>query len=508
MGLTRSFLYNLLKSTLLVSLFAIFSPAFANEDTSPVQIFDIPGWIRVRDQAKANPKVVSLKLMIEIIYDRITSRPIEEQKYWPLAGTRWTNFRSVYCPSKLTLCSLPAELINMGQLEAIRDGFVKESNRDLINIQLNAIGLHMSPNLIFPVQLTVADSDKKNFSFRITSIESEESSDVQDKTLTVTGHVIMNDILTYRMAFNREMAKTYFAVDSKGNGYIQGDRVKEAAMGMARQWKRAAEMDIEYTTIDAADLLLQSLKKELSNEFEATYTKLVMKLDPNNRNHIEHIHRFFSARLESRYPIEVYQWMALEQLSRVTEILVRHYQLAKLDYQNLHVAERSVKALADVQEQTSPRLMFYLLQRQWDYEDGGVIEQITSKPLVGMYMVEHLQVLLEQGPYKDEKNFAKLSRHIDYNLLANDHEFLKSHNPEFYKKMSALGLLGSEKLRAAPLAVQQTWLQEFITKDQVVFNMGVYRLAAALMMGVDARESRHIAQTIRRARLAKQDNEL
>jgi len=120
-----------------------------------------------------------------------------------------------------------------------------------------------------------------------------------------------------------------------------------------------------------------------------------------------------------------------------------------------------------------------------------------------MYMAEHLQVLLEHGPYEKLAQFAKLSAKIDYKLLTDDPEFLKAQNPEFYKKMSDLGLLDAEKLRAAPLALQKAWLEDYLAKDGQVFAMGVYRVSAALTLSLDARSARDLAEIIRQAPFSK-----
>lgn len=294
----------------LISLGVTLYAANAHEDTSPVQVFDIPKWIELSKRAKASAKVMGVKNLIEIIYDRIISRPYEtEEKYWQEAGKRWTNFRSSYCPSKLTLCGLADKLENIQQLEAIRDGLVNSANRELINKDLKIEGLYLSPNLIFPVQLTVADSDKTNFSFRIATIEKHENSDVQDKSLITMGDVIMNDIFTYRLSYGREIARTYFALDAEGNGYIQADRIRETTVTMAKIWKRAVEREVNFSYIDAQDLLLQSLRKELQREFEATYIRLLAKLDPNNAEHVEHIERFKNELAKGQLPTEVYQWV-------------------------------------------------------------------------------------------------------------------------------------------------------------------------------------------------------
>jgi len=507
MGVAQRVAQNI-KIAVLISLSVTLYAASAHEDTSPVQVFDIPKWIELSKRANASPKVMSVKRLIEVIYDRIISRPYEtEEKYWLEAGKRWANFRVSYCPSKLTLCSLSDKLENMQQLEAIRNGLVDSANRDLINKDLNKEGLQLSPNLIFPVQLAATDSDKTNFSFRIATIEKEEASDVQDKSLITMGDVIMNDIFTYRMAYNREIARTYFALDSDGNGYIQADRIREATVTMAKIWKRSVEREVNFSYIDIQDLLLQSLRKELQREFEATYIRLLAKLDPNNPEHVEHIERFKEELAKGRLPTEVYQWVFYDQLTRVAEVLTQHYQQAKVDYQDLHTPNLALKGVVALEQQVSHRLLFYLLQRVWDYDEGSVIEQIVPKPLAGMYMVEHLHVLLENESYKDLEQFEKLSSKIDYGLLTAEAELLKEQHPDFYNRMTSMDLFNAEKLQLAPAAIRKQWMKELVLKNGEPFKIGIYRLSAALTLGLDARTARDAAEIIRKVRLNKQDNE-
>lgn len=156
-----------------------------------------------------------------------------------------------------------------------------------------------------------------------------------------------------------------------------------------------------------------------------------------------------------------------------------------------------------LQAQVSPRLLFCILQRQWDLDDGAVIEQVVTKTMVGAYMLEHLRVLLERGRYRRFGHFQTLSAKIDYNLLTNDPEFLKTHHPDFYRKMADLGLLDAAKLRAAPLSFQKAWLDEYLTKDGEVFTLGIYRVSAALMLSLDARMARDIAEIIRQTPFSK-----
>lgn len=499
-----------LRLAILVSLVSSLQTGHANEDTSPVQIFDIQKWLEIRERAKSSDKVMGLKGLVEIIYDKILSRPWEEEDYWVEANTRWERFQSAYCPSRITLCSLPKELANLQQLEAIRNGLVDSENHQRINKHLAVLGFSLSPNLIFPVQMPAGNSEQDNFSFRITTIEDESGGAVEGTNLVIHGDVIMFDLLSYRMGFSQDMARTYFAVDSKANGYIEADRIREAAVTMARTWKRAAQRDITPNPVDSQDLLLQDLKKELAGEFESTYKNLFSKLDANNQGHLVHIHRFEEEKAKGQYPIEVFQWVSFDQLRNVSEVLVSHYQEAKFNYQNLHTINQSLKAIVNLQQQVSQKLMFYLLQRQWDLDDGSVIEQIVVKPVVGTYILEHLKVLLEKEHYAEMGQFERYSKLIDYKLLTDDHEYLKENHPEFYKKMLALDLLDAEKLRATPLAIQRQWLEEYMTKNNgaEVHQAGVYRLGAALMMGFDARTARDIAVIIEKARLSRLENEV
>ncbi len=499
-----------LKLTAVVSLLGALQGAYANEDTSPVQVFDIQKWIEIRDRAKNSEKVMGLKNLIEIIYDKIISRPWEEADYWQEANKRWGKFQEAFCPSDLTLCELPKKLENIKQLEAIRNGIVDVQNHQRINSHLATLGLNLSPNLIFPVQSPVAESERDNFSFRITTVEAETGGEVTGTSIITHGDVIMLDIFSYRAGFTQDMARTYFAVDSKANGYIEADRVRENAVTMARIWKHAAQRVIIPNPIDTTDLLLQALKVELSADFETTYAKLLAKLDPKNEAHQEHIRRFQESRAKGQYPLEVYQWVSFDQLMRVTDVLVGHYQQAKFNYQNLHTINQSLKAIVSLQQQVSHRLMFYLLQRQWDLDDAGVLEQIVSKPVVGTYMLEHLKVVLEKEHYAEMGQFARYSPLLDYKLLTDDHDYLKENHPEFYQKMLSLDLLDSGKLRSAPLAIQRQWLEEYMTKNNMteLHQAGVYRLGAALMMGFDARAARDIAATIQKARLSRMENEI
>jgi hypothetical protein len=493
----------IIQALVLWSLVGSFSGAYAHEDTSPVQIFDIQKWIQIRDRANASKQVTSLKRLVEIVYDKITSRPWEDADYWREADKHWGDFRQAYCPSDLSLCSLPQELGGIQQLEAIRDGLVSAEAHKILNEQLSKLGLRLSPNLIFPVQLPVAESDKANFSFRITTIENEENSDVDGKSLVTMGDVILNDILTYRMSFGSDLARTYFAVDSQGNGYVQADRVRESAYSFAANWKKVAQREVNYSTIDVGDLLLQQLKKELSGVFDATFDRLLAELDAGNPDHLEHINRFKAERAHDRYPTEVYQWVIYDQLLQISSLLTEHYQQAKVNYEDLHSAPQAQKGIITLQKQISPRLLFCLLQREWDLDEGSVVEQVLTRPVAGMYMAEHVQVLLEHGPYEKLAQFEKLSAKIDYKLLTDDREFLKAQNPGFYKKMSGLRLLDAEKLRAAPLALQKAWLEDYLTKDGQVFAMGVYRVSAALTLSLDARSARDLAEIIRQAPLSK-----
>lgn len=491
-----------LKFVVQLSLVGVLSnSAFANEDASPVQIYDIQKWIQIRDGAARAPQVVAVKQLIEIIYDKIISRPWEEAPYWAEAEKRWTNYRQTYCPSAQSLCALPEKLETVQQLGNIRNELVKPQTRDMINTELAKVGLKLSPNLIFPVQLPVAENDKSNFSFRITTIESEGISNVEDKSLVRMGDVVMYDIFTYRMNYTQDIARTYFAVDSQGHGYVQADRVREAAYTLAKQWKMLDARLIEYNALNATELLLQKLKLELKPEFEATYARLLAKLDPKNVEHVQHIHRFESERARDRYPSEVFQWVAFDQLMSVAEVLTEQYQDAKLNRRDLHAPTTSLQSVAKLQAQTAPRLLYYLLQREWDLDEGGVIEQIVTKPLAGMYLVEHLNVLLERGPYESAGMFAELAPAIDYKLLLAEPEFLKTHHPAFHARMSSLGMLDPEKVKAAPLAIQKAWLEEYLTKDEKPFILGAYRVSAALSLGVNARQSRDMSEAIRKARL-------
>ncbi len=492
-----------IQGLVLWSLLGSFSGAYAHEDTSPVQILDIQKWIQIRDRANASKQATSLKRLVEIIYDKIISRPWEEANYWHEAGTRWGDFRQANCPSDLSLCSLPQELGGLQQLETVRDGLVSAEAHRILNGQLSKLGLRLSPNLIFPVQLSVAESDEANFSFRITTIEKEENSNVDGKSLVTMGDVILNDILTYRMSFGSDLARTYFAVDAQGDGYVQADRVRESAYTFATNWKRVAQREVNYSTIDVGDLLLQQLKKELSGAFDATFDRLLAKLDASNPDHLEHINRFKVERARDRYPTEVYQWVIYDQLLQISSLLTEHYQQATANHEDLHSAPQALKAIVTLQQQISPRLLFCLLQREWDFDEGSVVEQVLTRPVAGMYMAEHVHVLLEHRPYEKLAQFEKLSTKIDYKLLTDDPEFLKAQNPEFYKKMTDLGLLDAERLRAAPLALQKAWLEDYLTKDGQVFAMGIYHVSAALTLSLDARSARDLAEIIRQAPLNK-----
>ena len=480
---------------------AVSLTAHANEDISPVQIFDLQKWMQVRDGAKESPQVMGLKKLVEIVYDKVISRPWEEAAYWKEAGQRWQSFRQAHCPSGLTLCSLPAKLENVDQLADVRNELVKPQTRELLNVTLAKVGLKLSPNLIFPVQLPVAESEKTNFSMRIATVEADETSNVEGTSLVRMGDVVMYDIFTYRMNFTQDIARTYFAVDSAGNGYVQADRVREAAHTLAGQWKKTAQRETEYNAINATELLLQKLKVELRPEFEATYARLLAKLDPTNLDHAQHIQRFENERSRDRYPSEVYQWVIYEQLLGLAENLTEHYQELKTSHQNMHTAAASLLALTKLQARTNPRLMFYLMQREWDLDEGAVLEQVVTKPLAGMYMTEHLNVLLERGPYAGSGMFEKLVSAIDFKLLVAEPEFLKAHHPAFHARMSALGMLDGEKLKAVPREIQKAWLAEYLTKDGQPFLMGAYRVSAALSLGMNARQSRDTAETIRNARL-------
>jgi hypothetical protein len=492
-----------IQALVLWSLMASFCGAHAYEDTSPVQIFDIQNWIQIRDRAAASREVTSLKRLVEIIYDRIISRPREEADYWREAGKRWGDFRRAYCPSDLSLCALPQELGGVRQLAAIRDGLVDAQARKLLNERLGPQGLRLSPTLIFPGQLPAAGSDKANFSFRITTIEDEQSSNVDGTSLVTMGDVILNDLLTYHMSFGSDLARTYFAVDSRGNGYVQADRVRESAYSFAVNWKKVAQKKVNYSTIDVGDLLLQQLKKELNGAFDATFDRLLARLDAGNPDHLEHIDRFRAERARDRYPTEVYQWVIYDQLLQISSLLTEHYQQVKVNGDDVHSVTQALKGIVALQKQISPRLLFCLLQREWDLDEGAVVEQVLTRPVAGLYMAEHVQVLLEHGPYAKFAQFEKLSAKIDYRLLTDDREFLEAQNPGFYRKMSVLGLLDAEKLRAAPLALQKAWLENYVTKDGQAFALGVYRVSAALTLSLDARSARDLAEIIRQAPLSK-----
>lgn len=189
-------------------------------------------------------------------------------------------------------------------------------------------------------------------------------------------------------------------------------------------------------------------------------------------------------------------------------MLTQHYQQAKVDYQDLHTPQLALKGVVALQQQVSQRLLFYLLQRIWDYDEGSVLEQVATKPLAGMYMVEHLQALLERDSYKDSGLFEKLAEKIDYNLLTAEAELLKEQHPAFYNRMSAMNLLNAEKLKSAPAAIRKQWMEELVVKDGEPFKIGLYRLSAALTLGLDARSARDVAEVIHKVRLNKQDNEI
>ena len=99
-----------------------------------------------------------------------------------------------------------------------------------------------------------------------------------------------------------------------------------------------------------------------------------------------------------------------------------------MNSEDLHSVPQALKAIVALQEQVSPRLLFFLLQREWDLDEGAVVEQILTRPSAGLYMAEHVQVLLEHGPYRKLAQFEKLS--AEDRLQATDRRSGIPENPQ------------------------------------------------------------------------------
>lgn len=493
-----------LSATLFVSL-----SAFASELMSPVQLFDAVEWTKVRQEAIENPKIASLKLLIEINYDPFIGRPWEQKAYQEEYQLLWSEFRKNYCPSDLEICSVSEVIRSQEQVDTIRKNLTDSKEREKINQALAPSKMQLTGNLYFP-GLT-AEDDSKNFSLRVSRIEGSSEPKtvevweipVKNVRQIVQNHSVVYDIASYASGFSMKPVPSYFALDSEANSYLQIEKLKMSAMEFAENWKRIVRSDVTYNAINTQELLLQKLRKQLEKDFQIQYSVVSKKLDAYKNTHQEDIERFQKERESGDYPLEVYQAVAYQELLKVAQKQAEFYQWAKKMHLPLDKQTTTLQGLLSAQKSENSVLLSYLTHRIAVVGAGAVYEQILNDKSGKVYLLEHVSAFLEQGLYENKGTFEKYAGKLDWQLIL-DEAFLKEHRPTLYEKLKKTDLLTVEKLKTTPLAIQRQVLIDYISEVKQtesgpvreVFVMGVLRLAGTLFLSLEAQDFSDFAEMI------------
>lgn len=484
---------------------------FASELTSPVQVFDAIRWLKVQEQAKANPKIASLKLLVELHYDQIIRRPWEQKAYWEEVNYVWTEFRKSYCPSELELCTLPGKIETLAQMSEMRQKFVAAKERALINAAIQDSEMQLTGNLYFPGLSAEPKSDQDNFSLRISKIAEKKSDDVTSGSRQIwLTDAVMYDIASYQSGFSMKPVPSYFALDAEGNSYLQIEKIKMAAMDLAPNWKRIKVDSKKPDAVHAEELMLQTLRKNLEPQFAEIYPQLLKKMDENNPAHREDIERFGKEREQGDYPLEVYQAVAYRQLFSLVSQQAQLYQKARADKKALDAQATTLEAMLMLQTSAQPLLYGYILHRIAVTEAGPILEQVLTQQDAGMLLLEQLSAVLDVGPYQGRKNFEKFSQTFNYQMLL-EPKFLKTQRTKLYKYLSDLQLLKPEQLAAAPLAIQRQVLIDYLMDEQQVSGRpqmkivpaSLYRLSGVMLLNMKAEQLKELAAIVIKERFSK-----
>lgn len=474
--------------------------SFADEQTSSVQVFNAIKWLEAQDRAMANPKIVILKKLIEIIYDPIIGRRWEERPYWEEVNNLWTEFRKNYCPSELELCAFPAKINDNSLLQKVAKKLTNVRERGLINSAIAYSELQLTPNLSFP-GLT-SGSDQENFSLRISETKPPAESkrliiwNIPAARMTNQTHLenaVLYDVMSYGLGFSQKSVPSYFALDAQSNGFIQVEKVKMAAMDFAQNWKRTVRSEAVYSIINLEEMFLHKIFSAQKDSFEKYYVELRDRLNPENEQHKEDLARFDKERQSGFYPLEVFQAVAYRLLLNFTHQQAEFYQWAHTLSKPLNQSTVMLENLLYSQKSANPHLFLYLLHRIAVVGSGEILDQTVSQPNAQRYMLEILSVLLGEGKYKESNHFAELSVKIDYALIL-DKKYLIQQRPALYKFLEANQLLTPELLRAAPIMVQKKVLKDYLsnsiqTKSGEKYGnpilMSILRLTSAVFLGAD-----------------------
>ncbi|MGE0631873.1 MAG: hypothetical protein AB7O96_05670 [Pseudobdellovibrionaceae bacterium] len=499
--------------SLLVGILAFSSAVWAAELTSTVQLFNALKWFKFQEVSKENPKIMTLKALIEISYDRMIGRPWTEADYWEQSQLIWTELRKSFCAdqtSKLELCALPATLSTVAEQEQILKKLISEKERNLINKKIEDTQLQLTPNLYFPGLSPEPKSDEENLSLRISTLESPtqvDSIDLWSKTVQNVKQIFMNDavmydIASYQSGFSMKPVPSYFALDAKGNSYLQIEKIKLAAMEFASVWRQTVKNEITHPQTSAEEILLKEMKKESLAEFEEIYPKLLTQFDPNNQAHQEDIERFEKTKKAGDHPLEVYQHVAYSKMLDLVIKQARYYQWAREQNKSLDSLLVTHESLLTLEKSANKYLYGYLLHRLGVTGEGPLLDQTVSKRVAGMFLNDQISVLLETGVYKDQKVFEKLRSKINYDLVM-DTSFFKTSRPNVHAYLEQQGIKTADQLKNASAEVQLQVLRLMVADGNTISAMGVFRLAGVLLVSLDQEGLNQIADIMHEVRVVK-----
>lgn len=457
--------------------------------------------------------------LVHIAYDTDVGRPWG-QGLFPDMNNRFQAFKKIFCPEikNEMLCQKIGRVTKGIDLLHIKMALSEES----VILELQKI-LRLS---IATVQFQGPAKDlnlwaSQIMSWGVGSLLFWNETPVRFPVLLYED-VLLTDLESYAAGY-RQDSHPGFVSHSKEGLQVNDTLLKSHAMEFADRWKRGTEAFQKLptsvgpnanTVIFSNQFLYQRLYLEKHSQMELLYQKQLKELElgvleaPALQAHLA---RYQNSRREGNYPLEIYQQFAYEGLMEL--VLVQNAYLWKLQKQGTQppkfglpegwklFSNQLMESLLGLQKGASETL-FLLIELSTQSDPVGshaaVLQQLNNPQMVRALIFEMLNVILEEGPYKNSNHFAKYHALLSLDDVF-DEGFIKDHRPEMIPLFASTG--SWQKISAMSAIDKKKTMKTFIWPSEgKVQPIALFRLGMALLAQMTDADFKDLALTIRKTR--------
>jgi hypothetical protein len=481
-------------STLFTSSAVAFTPS-PELFSSPALLVNYVDWSKRDDEfhASGTPSR-ALQDLVELLYDRDVGRPWESA-YFPEVNRRLDAFRLAACKGKFSAaaCFRPTIVFGDEDLGVLAKNLLDASTLELIGQS-------------FGVRALVWNIPLREPAFSIAAGPVAEEAyvdarywDLRPQTITwiFLKQPLLGDATSYVSSWQPGAAPAIFVLDGKARAAMDDWHLRERSMEFAAKWKHVVGANREFVphnpVIEDKELLFQKMFDESVADFAAAYAEQLKLVTGAN------LARFEKERAAGDFPEETYEAVAYRHLRGLALLQGSYLSVAADQRKNTSARQQALESLLTLARYTaSPRVLALELATRMEplTSEAFVIDEIADFSIAQVYVLEQLKALLGIEAYEGQALFPRLGKGLVTNDLFGD-AYLDEYAPE------VKALLAGRDFTSLGADEQVKILRAYLVQPNgKVRPSGLFRLAAAWIVGADGEELGALADRVHEVRKA------